>query len=198
MASVFTLLAPDHLWRRAEVLASACPVPAGPGVYAWYFDPPPPHVPLDGCHWHAGAVLLYAGISPKQAPTNGRAPSRQRLRHRVRYHYRGNAEGSTLRLTLGCLLSDTLQIALRRVGSGKRRTFGPDGEARLSAWLDEHARVAWLQHPEPWVLEDEMIQTLSLPLNLSGNERHPFHSRLSELRATAKREAEALPILRGS
>jgi hypothetical protein len=50
---------------------------------------------------------------------------------RNRYHYRGNAEGSTLRLTLGCLLSSSLGLRLRRVGSGKRLTFA-DGEARLS------------------------------------------------------------------
>ena len=46
------------------------------------------------------------------------------------YHYRGNAEGSTLRLTLGCLLSVELDTVLRRVRSGKRTTFGPQ-EARL-------------------------------------------------------------------
>ena len=41
--------------------------------------------------------------------------------NRIRYHFRGNAEGSTLRLTLGCLLIKPLGIELRRVGSGKRR-----------------------------------------------------------------------------
>ncbi|MET9440781.1 GIY-YIG nuclease family protein [Streptomyces sp. NPDC006610] len=53
--------------------------------------------------------------------------STQNLRKRVRYHYRGNAAGSTLRLTLGCLLG----LELRRVGSGKRMTFGKAGEAIL-------------------------------------------------------------------
>ncbi|WP_420481527.1 GIY-YIG nuclease family protein [Actinopolymorpha pittospori] len=36
--------------------------------------------------------------------------SSQNLRTRVCYHFRGNAEGSTLRLTLGCLLG----LELRR------------------------------------------------------------------------------------
>ena len=48
--------------------------------------------------------------------------------------YRGNAYGSTLRLTLGCLLADQLGIELRRVGSGTRLTFG-DGEQALSEWM---------------------------------------------------------------
>jgi len=45
------------------------------------------------------------------------------MRERIPYHYKGNAEGSTLRLTLGCPLSEELDIELRRVGSGKRVTF---------------------------------------------------------------------------
>ena len=49
------------------------------------------------------------------------------MRERIRYHYQGNAEGSTLRLTLGCLLSEELDIELRRVGSGKRMTFAEGG-----------------------------------------------------------------------
>jgi hypothetical protein len=45
------------------------------------------------------------------------AASKQALSHRVRYHMRGNAEGSTLRLSFGCILADQLGIELRRVGS---------------------------------------------------------------------------------
>jgi hypothetical protein len=51
-----------------------------------------------------------------------------------------NAEGSTLRLTLGCLLADELGIELRRVGSGKRFTFST-GEKRLSEWMEANARI---------------------------------------------------------
>ena len=87
-------------------------------------------------------VLLYVGISPKAPPANGRAPNRQNLRTRLRYHMRGNAEGSTLRLTLGCLLAEDLGLCSRRVGSGKRLTFC-DGEKRLSEWLAENAFVTW-------------------------------------------------------
>src|ERR1700722_7026268 len=54
----------------------------------------------------------------------------------------GNAEGSTLRLTLGCLLAGELGLELRRGGSGGRLTFC-DGEARLSGWLAENALVTW-------------------------------------------------------
>jgi hypothetical protein len=80
-------------------------------------------------HTVGKASLLYVGISPP--PKNGAKPSKQTMRERIRYHYQGNAEGSTLRLTLGCLLSEELDIELRRVGSGKRMTYAA-GEEVLS------------------------------------------------------------------
>jgi len=132
--------------------------------------------------------LLYVGIAPRRMATK---TSRQNLRSRVRYHFQGNAEGSTLRLTLGCLLG----LELRRVGSGKRLTFGPHGEAELSAWMAAHARVCWLECSEPWVLESRVIKECDLPLNLDQNRNHPFHPRLSGLRAAARKRARELPVL---
>jgi hypothetical protein len=80
-------------------------------------------------------------IAPSAPPRSGKQASKQSLWHRVRYHYRGNAEGSTLRLTLGCLLADPLGIKLRRVGSGKRLTFGL-GEMKLSSeWQHQFVAV---------------------------------------------------------
>jgi len=119
-----------------------------------------------------GKTLLYVGISPKQTSRQGK-PSTQTIWHRIRYHYRGNAEGSTLRLTLGCLLSDQLGVELRRVGSGKRMTFH-EGEQKINEWMQENAFVTWISHLEPWKIEDQAIRQLSLPLNLKDNKRHPF------------------------
>ena len=79
-------------------------------------------------------------------PANGKAPSAQNIRRRIRTHYSGNAEGSTLRKTLGCLLSDQLGIELRRVGSGNRRTF-VTGEKVLSEWMELSAKKKeWTSH----------------------------------------------------
>ena len=80
-------------------------VPTSPGVYAWYFDAPVPLIDSTGCHRIDGRGLLYVGISPKAPSLKGLPPSRSTLRKRILTHYRGNAEGSTLRQTLGCLLS---------------------------------------------------------------------------------------------
>lgn len=128
------------------------PVPAMAGVYGWYFEQPP-HPDLDRLR------LLYVGIAPRYMANR---TSTQNLRKCVRYRYRGHAAGSTLRLTLGCPLG----LELRRVGSGKRMTFGKAGEAALSQWMADNARVCWVEQDEPWTSESQLISQLDLPLNL--------------------------------
>ena len=187
------LLQPEHKWSRQESLAKPSPIPREPGVYAWYFREIPPQVPVTGCHVHGPDTLLYVGISPKAPPKIGSAPGKQTLLNRIRNHYCGNAEGSTLRLTLGCLLSEKLGIKLRRVGSGTRMTFG-EGENILSQWMDENAFVVWVVNSEPWLLEEKIIGEVSLPLNLDMNKEHPFHQSLSQIRKSAKESARASPI----
>jgi hypothetical protein len=85
---------PARLRTRAEVLDRPSPVPAVAGIYGWHFVTPPAEQ-LDANR------LLYVGIAPRRMSSR---TSSQSLRTRIRYHVRGNAEGSTLRLTLGCLL----------------------------------------------------------------------------------------------
>ncbi|MDM0110224.1 hypothetical protein QTH97_35405 [Variovorax sp. J22R24] len=188
-----SLLNPPQVSTRQEVLSRPCPVPTSPGVYAWYFKNIPFGVPVADCVRCGDLTLLYVGIAPRAAPLNGKPPSSQRLKQRVRYHFCGNAEGSTLRLTLGCLLADELKIRLRRVGSGKRMTFA-DGEAMLSRWMDANAFVAWEVTHEPWHLEREIISRTALPLNLDMNKKHAFHSYLSMKRREAKQQAREWPI----
>src|SRR5918996_230162 len=105
----------------------------------------------------------------------------------------GNAAGSTLRLTLGCLLASELGVELRRVGSGRRLTFA-NGEGVLSAWMGRHARVCWMPHARPWELEQVLVARLDVPLNLHGNSQHPFYPKLRSVRAAAKATARALPV----
>jgi hypothetical protein len=85
------LLSPTRLWTRSDILQQPCPIPASPGVYAWYFKQIPPLVPTEGC-------------------------------------------------------------------------------------------IIWLVHDEPWLVHDELISTVNLPLNLRDNESHPFYPVLSAIR----------------
>jgi hypothetical protein len=186
-AALERLLAPTHLHAWPELADHATLPPRCPGTYGWYFDTHalPAIVPVAQCHRiEPSWVLLYVGIAPAK-PAPDRAPSKKTLRSRLRFHFRGNARGSTLRLTLGCLLAETLGIDLVQVGTGRGFAFG-SGEAKLSAWMAEHARVCWVEHQQPWELEDYAIATLDLPLNLAGNRRQAFHATLSELRRAAR------------
>lgn len=186
------LLQPDKLWSRAEVLTPPSPVPALPGVYAWWFREVPSVLASKDCLILDGLTLLYVGISPKRPPITGKS-SQQNLRTRIRYHYRGNAEGSTLRLTLGCLLSERLGISLYRVGSGKRMTFC-DGEDLLSNWMGRNAFVSWMVTPEPWVTEAQLIASKNLPLNIDQNNLSPSYDTVRKARREAKRIARCLPV----
>jgi hypothetical protein len=182
------LLKPARLYSLAELQREKGLPPTRPGVYAWYFDEAPSAVPIGGCHrLEDGRLLLYIGIAPSR-----KAGSKSSLRTRiVSSHFRGTAEGSTLRLTLGCLLAQKLGLRLRRLGSTRR--FGKEGEGKLTAWMADHARVCWIECENPWELEEELIANLTLPLNLDQNRRHPFHASLSALRSAARRLADEEP-----
>ena len=193
MMSCEELLCPTRLWARSEVLSLPSSIPKSAGIYGWFFS----HlncVPTSNCVACGEFRLLYIGISPSAPPMNGRGPSSQSLYHRVRYHMQGNAEGSTLRLSLGCLLADELGIELRRVGSGTRMTFST-GEQLLSEWLRKNARVVWKACEGPWKLEEELIGAVDLPLNLQQNSRNVFFPALTELRRAAKARARFLSIV---
>lgn len=188
---VTSLINPIVLYSRSAVLAKPSPVPQEPGAYAWYFKEIPPNVPTDGCLTKDGLTSLYVGISPDKF---GKPNSKQNLRTRITNHYRGNAEGSTLRRSLGVLLTIQSDFPLRRVGSGKRMTFTHLGEQWLDEWMEENAFVCWTEHPTPWELEEELLETLSLPLNIKGNKDHVFANSLSQLRKDAIKEAKVMPV----
>ena len=186
-----TLIDPHHLYSRSEVLSKPSPVPDVSGIYAWYFCEIPGITPTEGCLASGTKTLLYVGISPDKSV---KPNSTQNLRKRITYHYRGNAEGSTLRRTLGALLVPRSGFPLRRVGSGKRMTLTHEGEKWLDSWMDQNAFVCWMRHPSPWDLEKELISDISLPLNIRGNELHPFITKLKALRKGAIRQARELPV----
>ena len=166
------------------------PVPAINGVYFWWFKEIPPGVPTEGCITQDGYTLLYVGISPDK---KGKPNSRANLKTRIRTHYIGNAEGSTLRRTLGVLLATESNYPLRRVGSGTRTTFTHSGEQWLDRWMEQNAKVSWIADEEPWLLEGVLIANIPLPLNIQDN-NHAFKPILSAMRSKAMAEAKIMEI----
>jgi hypothetical protein len=196
MSAYRNLFAPTRLFTVDDVIARPSAAPAAPGVYAWYFSEIPPFVDATNCHRWQDLSLLYVGISPKAPPLNGRPPSRSTLKARLRTHYAGNAEGSTLRRTLGCLLGQRFGIELRRVGSGTRYTFTNPGEQLLDGWMRKHAFVTWLETEHPHKVEREILASgIRLPLNIDGNRYREDVAMLSEVRRKARRRADELTIV---
>ena len=190
------LLRPPRLYSASEVLARPSPVPALPGIYAWYFSEIPEGIDVTGCHSRDGKILLYLGISPSAPPKNGKAPSRSNIRRRLQTHYAGNASGSTLRLTLGCLLASKLGIGLRRVGSGGRYTFTNPGEQVLDTWLAANAFVGWHTCESPWQVEKMILSSgLPLPLNIADNPCAAHKAHLSPIRRAARVTADKLDVI---
>jgi len=194
--NVEKLLHPARFYGALDIIIQPCPVPTSPGAYAFYFNKPPPGIDTSGCHRFDHHALLYVGIAPKLPPTNGRAPYKSNLRQRLRTHYYGNAEGSTLRRTLGCLLSEQLAIKLRRVGSGGRYTFTNPGEQQLDDWMWQHAFVTWVETSAPWELESQLLSSdLRLPLNVDGNPWREAVAIVRAVRLKARQLADELDIV---
>jgi hypothetical protein len=136
MTFYLDLTKPEKLWGYEDICHSPSSVPQEAGIYACYFKRFTDKIPVAECITIGNLNLLYLGISPAQVH------SRNHLRNRIRTHYKRNASASTLRLTLGCLLSEKLNIILRRTGRTERLTFG-DGEMVLSEWIAKNMFVVW-------------------------------------------------------
>ena len=183
------LLSPKKLWTRNEILQKPSQVPLKDGIYAWYFKKLPnidilskyfnvKDGVLQECHQYDGYQLLYVGVAPASSNSNNN------LRKRLKDHMNGNAYGSTLRLSLGCLLSDELDIKLKKVG--KSSVHFRENEEILSEWMQNNAFVTFEVCHEPWKIEDEAIKTINLPLNIKDNESSPFFQPLKDIRKKAK------------
>ncbi len=146
------------------------------GVYGWYFDEPPPYVPTNGCtsvktgSWPFRTKwwLLYVGKAKSLS---------ERI---VTYHIGGGHYAkrtmSSLRLSLGCLLSKKLGILLYY----PPESFGKK-EKKLNNWLEKHALITWVRTAYIDEVETCAIQEYYLPLNYEHN-NHPLVQPLSNLR----------------
>lgn len=59
--------------------------------------------------------------------------------------------------------------------------------------MEQNAKVHWIEHDEPWVVEESLIGSIALPLNIQGNS-HTFKPLLSALRSKAMAEAKLMEI----
>jgi hypothetical protein len=182
------LLHKSPLYTWAKIKKSNTIPPSTSGVYAWFFKQVPPRVPIKGCFRRSRMPLLYVGISPSPR----RPISKASLHDRIHTHFRGQAESSTLRFTLGSLLKKKLKTILHCEVSSGRKTFQSKEDA-LNIWMAKNARVAWIETSTKanQAVEEFLIRSLELPLNIQGNSNHCFCSTLKSIRASALKQARA-------
>lgn len=171
------LCSPAALYSPSEVLDSIAERKMN-GIYTWWFRNLPEYVPTTG-NVVGGFNLMYLGIGP------ARPTSKQHLYGRLKNHLSPDSTKSTLRRSLGSLLSKplSLRFVVSRVSAGNKLHFGlGEGEMRLSDWMTQNARIGWLEYRCPWDLEKRLIYSLNLPLNIEHNSHHPFYPTLRDLR----------------
>jgi len=59
--------------------------------------------------------------------------------------------------------------------------------------MAENAFVSWIESPEPWVVESDLITSVNLPLNLDRNLSSPSLEFVRATRRAAKETARRSP-----
>jgi hypothetical protein len=176
------LLEPTRLISAADVIRDRKIIPDAGGIYGWWFDTPLPGVPLENTLLVGSHRLLYVGIAPR-APSAAGSVSRSTLRRRItRNHLGTRIASSTLRRSLAALLREELGLAIVRNDGGKT-AMSRDDEAKLTAWLVDHAAISFMPHDTAWEIEDSIVRigTPLIPINIKGA-GHNFASHLNKVR----------------
>ena len=106
-------------------------IPADPGLYVWYFRLLTGGLQTETCLRRGEWVLLYLGKTTKS------------LRGRTKEHFEGDTIASgAIREGVGALLAKELNLRHHRKGDDW--TLDRAGEGRLTEWLHQNARVAFV------------------------------------------------------
>lgn len=177
----------DHslLLNPHTVEAASAGLPSTPGLYTWWLTDPSQlsRVPLTPRR--DGLSLIYLGIA-KSGP-NASSDLRSRV---LGKHIRGSLGNSTLRCSLAALLWE--EQNWKPLWPSDRVLLSPKENQKLSHWMAQNLRVAWLPHPEPWTIEERLIALLQPPLNLKGNQTHSFYTEIRAARARLEAAARGV------
>jgi len=154
-------------------------VPREAGIYAhWYRALPHTRIDASAMHkvgeWHLG----YIGITLSK---NG-------LRGRLNQHFRGNAEGSTVRYSLGSLMRRQL---LLKGSKGKTKSWGA-WETDLTTWMAGNMRFSFFPCANPKDLEVWFLKEFYLPINHKGNDECHFWPVLDITRQIARENSRRI------
>jgi len=177
------LLNPPNRDKASSLKENKKKIPKTKGIYAWYFKHDSLPVPSNSYFKVDDFELLYVGIAGKSPESKGD------LRDRIyNKHINGNAEGSTLRFSLGVLLRRKgSPLELKRKGIIKKRIKWSN-EDYITEWICDNALVAWIEHKRPWKVEESAVKNLGhlLPLNIKHNKENLFAQELNRERESLK------------
>ena len=178
----------EQLLNPQTVEAASRPegLPATPGLYTWWLTDPQKLSQVPLTPRPDGLSLLYLGIAKSGAAANSDLRSRV-----LGKHIRGSLGNSTLRRSLAALLWE--EQGWKPIFPSDRVLLAPEENQKLSQWMAENLRVAWLPHPEPWTVEAELIGLFQPPLNVMSNQSHSFYPLIRAARARLEAAARGTP-----
>jgi uncharacterized protein DUF6884/GIY-YIG catalytic domain-containing protein len=148
-----------------------------PGVYSWWVDPAGANELSRGLGLSGPdalqAGIIYAGLAGATRWPSGKRSTNTLWSRIAGMHLGSNCQLSTLRLTLGAILSNA---------------WGNDtiDEAALTRWMLEHLTVIAIPYEDGNTLgrlETDLLAALDPPLNLQGMSPTSLRHRISALRA---------------
>ncbi|WP_262422301.1 GIY-YIG nuclease family protein [Brevundimonas denitrificans] len=159
-------------------------VPEAGGIYVLLLDHPKALDP----------ALHRAGLKLDPLRLGGRAilylgATDDSLRRRLKCHLSDDSARSTFRMSLGAVLAEQLQLSARPSGVRGFR-FEPEGEARLSRWIEDHVSVAIRESGHALVEEKSLIAMQEPLLNISGRR----HKTSAETMLLLRRRMRGLPF----
>lgn len=131
-----------------------------------------------------GIPVIYTKFRDYEVIYVGLASSSLKDRD-VKKHLNGNAGGSTLRKSLGCLLGFNLIPRDSHYNNNGKTKFNVTDESKLSEWIKTNLLLLYYTNKEFDHIESLLIQTLNPPLNLSKNHNvinSEFRKLLTKLR----------------
>lgn len=112
------------------------------------------------------------------------------LRRRLKCHLSDDTCRSTFRMSLGAVLAEELGLVARIIPGAKYFGFEPDGEQRLSHWIEAHVSVAVRPSSQAIVEEKALIASEGPLLNIAGRR----HSRSAGVVLVLRDRMRGLPF----
>lgn len=127
-----------------------------------------------------GYDVIYVGLAGKS------------LRDRdIKKHFKGNAGGSTLRKSLGCLFGYNLIPRDSNYSNNGKTKFDATDERELSDWIKANLLFFYYANKDYDVVESLLIRELNPPLNLDKNSNiinSEFREYLTKLRSNKPKQ----------